>query len=61
MNRSDVIKIAEQAGYGIVHYGRAPTDGVTVDQWEKHVWGGPAETARLERFAQLVLQHANAG
>lgn len=59
LSRDDIIKLAEQAGYGIAHYSRPPKDGVTVNEWDKHIWGGPMETAKLEHFTFLVLQHAS--
>lgn len=54
-----MIELAKRAGYGTVHYGRDPKDGVTVNEWDEHIWGGPMETARLQNYTRLVLEQVD--
>lgn len=56
VSRETLLELAEKAGYGIQTNCWASDGGTKCDTFEKNIWGGPMETTRLVRFAELLEQ-----
>lgn len=51
IDRQTIIELARKAGYSTqynLNYG---------SEWVQHIWGGPSETQKTIKFAELVAEY----
>lgn len=51
MNRERLLELAKDAGYSVQYH-------LEHGEWTQHIWGGPSESRKIEKFAELILQEA---